>query len=127
MKTMTLGTLLVPPEALPLLIALAGLMLIIGLKKLAAGLGLLAFVCLLAPMLEPIIDEVLSQLPAWVSWAVLAAAVIAIVSALGLGKFIRDILAQMLGTLLADAARFTLMLPFRLLGALFRTITRRRP
>lgn len=126
MKALAIGLTFLPLEALPLLIALAGLSMILGLRRLAGGIGALVLVIALTPALDPIIDATLAELPAWVSWALLAGAVVAVFSALGLGRFMGTVLAHTCGILLADAIRFFFLLPFRGIGFLFRLLTRRQ-
>jgi hypothetical protein len=125
MNAMTLGALFLPQAAVPLLFVIGAMMLIIGLRRLAGALILLSIVCAVAPASEPLFDSLLQALPAWVSWLVLAILAGTVAGALGLGPFLRYLLAHILGTLIADIIRFLWLLPFRAIGLVFRLITRR--
>ena len=125
MKMMTLGAMFLPDEVFPLLLVLSGLMMIIGLRKLAGGLAAFAIFGAMLPIFGPIFDAVFDALPAWVSWLVLGSMVLAILGAIGLGKLLGIALAHTVGILLADAIRFFWLLPFRAIGFVFRLIVGR--
>lgn len=60
---------LLPDEALPLVVMAAGLMMILGCRQTA--LSILGMV-LLFPMLAPLVEALLGELPPWVSLVILA-------------------------------------------------------
>lgn len=105
--------LLLPEELLPLLLAGAGLCLILGLRKLAISL---ATVAITAPFIGVIVGAVLELLPWYVVIAVMAFAVLSMLRAasnLMLGRAATD---HVVGDLAADVVRFVIKLPFRVVG-----------
>lgn len=111
--------LLIPDEALVLVIAAIGLGLILRLisgRTAAAVLGMLVLLLVLAPAAEVLF----ASLPSWVGILILVAIA---------GSLLRLFLALFLGTraaahtvgiLAADAIRFAVLLPFRIVGWIFR-------
>lgn len=67
---MPLAALFLPAAASPLVLVLSGLMLTIGLRKLAGRLAALAILVPMFPIFEPMFDAVLDALPFWLSWLV---------------------------------------------------------
>lgn len=120
----TIPSLLLPQEAmealLPVLLVLAGLLTIVGLKQLAGTLILFVFAIAFLPVFEPFIEAIVAVLP---DWAVILLVVgfglvlLRALAALFLGANAAD---QMVGTLAADMVRFFLLLPFRGFRALLR-------
>lgn len=108
---------LVPEEAAPLLFVVAGLCLVIGLKRwavilFAAGAGAVV----LPPMLAPLIDE----LPAWVAVGallLLGFALLRAIAVLLLGKIAAN---HMVGIMAASIVMALFRLPFSMLRWLFR-------
>ena len=125
MKAISLGAMLLPPEAMAILLILAGLLLVLGMRRIAGILALLAIVGAMMPALAPILDAALEELPVWVSLLLLAGFVVFVLQALGLSKFAREALAHATGILLADLIRLVFSLPFRAVAFLFRVLTGR--
>jgi hypothetical protein len=100
-----------PDEALPLLIVGVGLALMLGLISGRAALGLLGLL-LLSPLLAPLIEELLGELPPWISLIILAFLALALfrgLAALILGQRAADAMA---GNLAADLVRLMVRLLF---------------
>jgi hypothetical protein len=112
----TLFWVVLPDEALILLIAAAGLLLILGFRGLAGSLLAMA---VLLPMLAPFVEALMSELPLWVAVGILLVIGLAILRAfasLFLGRRAAD---HMVGILAADVVRLLvlgLLWPFRMLG-----------
>ncbi len=105
--------LVLPEELLPLLLAGAGLCLILGLRTLAISL---AAVAITAPFVSVIAGAVLELLPWYAVIAVMVFAVLSMVRAasnLMLGRAATD---HVVGDLAADVVRFVIKLPFRVVG-----------
>lgn len=117
------GLLLV--SALQLSVVVAGFCLMLGLRRLAGRLLLLALLCALAPTFAPWVKTTLAELPSWVTWRLVVGMAMALLSILGLRRFLTDVFAQTLGILLAETIRFLLLLPFRAIGAVFHLLLRR--
>ena len=115
-----------PDEAMPLIIALIGLGLMVGLLRLRSAGQLLGGLVLML-LLTPFIESFVSSLPPWVNllllvwigWAMIQAAIRFILGPMAAG--------HMVGILAADVVRFgfravffVLALPFRALGWLLR-------
>lgn len=115
------GTLwmLMPDEALPLVIAGVGLALMLGLVSGRAALGIVLGLVVLPPLLAPLVEAVMGGLPPWVSLVILAFFGLAIIrglAALLIGSRAAD---TMVGSLAADLVRFVvaiLLLPLRVVG-----------
>jgi len=115
---------LLPDEALPLVIMIAGLMMILGFRQVAFSiLG----VVLLFPILAPFVEALLGELPPWVSLVILAFVGLAILrglAALLIGQRAAD---TMVGSLAADVVRIIvgiLFFPLRVAWWAFRLIGR---
>ncbi len=119
---------LVPDEALPLLVMGVGLALVLGLLNGRAALGLLGFL-LLVPLLALFVETVLGELPPWVSLVLLAFLVLSLLRglfALLLGSRAAD---TMVGSLAADLVRLVvrlLLLPLRMVRGAFRLVNQGR-
>lgn len=116
----TIPSLLVSQEALLPLLVLAGILTMIGLKRLASGLILFVLGMAFLPMFEPFIEAIVEVLPDWAVILIIVGfglVLLRALAALFLGANAAD---QMAGTLAADLVRFFLLLPFR--G--FRTLLR---
>jgi hypothetical protein len=105
-----------PHEALPLLIVGVGLAMILGLLRGRAVLGLLALL-LLMPVMGPIGETLLAQLPPWVAWLLGAGLVLTLLRRLAAFLIGARAADTMVGTLAADLVRLAvrlLCLPLRL-------------
>lgn len=114
----TLFWLAVPDQALPILVVVSIVMILFGFGR--AGVGLL-ITTLLMPILSPIVETLMSELPPWVSLVVLiviALAVLRGILSVLIGKGAAD---HAIGTLAADVIRITvialLFLPIRVVRA----------
>ena len=107
---------LLPSDYAVLLFMAAGFALIVQAKQLAAGLALAGCGMIILPALSA---PFLAILPGWVRW------VIAVIVGLSIARSVlrasvgRATSDHVVGTLAADAIRFCLLLPFRLIGVLF--------
>jgi hypothetical protein len=117
--------LLVPVEAAPLLMVLAGLALTVGARVWAGGLLAFALALVVLPiLLEPLFE----QLPAGLLWLVML--VLGLGLALALFRGLSTSLigeratSHMLGELAADFVRGCLRVPFRATGWLLRLMWR---
>ncbi len=120
MKPVAITPLFVPDEALLPLLVIAGILTIVGLKRLASGLVLFVLAIAFTPVLEPFIEALIAALPGWAVVTILVGlgfALLRVFVALVFGKGVSD---QMLGTLLADVVRVLVLLPFRGFRALLR-------
>jgi hypothetical protein len=122
MRWSALWTLL-PDEALPLLIMVAGLMMVIGFRR--AGLSLLGL-ALLTPILAPVIEALIAELPPWLSLVILILVGLSILrglSVLLIGPRATD---QVVGSLVADIVRpvVNMLFFFLLVGGVLFLITR---
>jgi hypothetical protein len=110
---------LIPDEALILVVAGVGLALMLRLisgRTAISVLGMLALSLLLAPVVETLF----ASLPAWVGILILMAIIgslIRLFLAIFLGS---QGAAHTLGILAANAIRFLILLPFRIIGWIFR-------
>jgi hypothetical protein len=117
---------LLPDEALPLLLVGAAVAVMLGLLRPRALVGLLGL-CLLLPVIGAGLEVLLGQLPAWVSLLVLVGLGLALLrglAALLIGTRAAD---TMVGTLAADVVRLVVMavfgLPIRLARWAIRLVT----
>ncbi|MGH8584601.1 MAG: hypothetical protein ACREWG_17915 [Gammaproteobacteria bacterium] len=120
MKPLAIAPLFVPDEALLPLLAIAGVLMILGLKRFAGIVVLFVLTMALSPMLEPFLGALIAALPGWTLVVFLVGLGFALLRAcvgLVFGKGVAD---QMLGTLLADVVRVLVLLPFRGFRALLR-------
>lgn len=122
MRWSALWTLL-PDEALPLVIMVAGLMMVIGFRR--AGLSLLGL-ALLTPILAPFVEALIAELPPWVSLIILILVGFSLLrglSVLLIGPRATD---HMVGSLAADIVRpvASLLFFFLLVGGALFLITR---
>lgn len=110
---------LLPDAALPLLLAVAGLLLILGFRR--AALGIVPFV-LLTPIIAPVVESVLAELPPWASLLILAVVGLGLlqgVAALFLGP---RAAAHMTGILAAHFVLACLLFPFRVVRWISRVV-----
>lgn len=120
-----LPSLLVPPEALLLLLVTAGILMIVGLKRQASGLILFVLSMAFLPVFEPLIGAVTAAIPNWLLALILLAiafAVVRAVSTLFLGKGASD---HLMGTMAANMIKFSFFFPFRVCAALLRFLIKR--
>jgi len=112
----TLASFAVPEAAYLLLLAFAGILIIIGLRRMAFSLMAFVFLSILLP---PIVAPLLAQLPDWLVWLLLA------FLGLSLLRFILSpgVWASMVGTLLANLLTALVVglirVPLRLVRAIF--------
>lgn len=127
MKSLTIASMLLPLESLLLpLLVLAGLFLIVGMRKLGLSLITLVLFVAFSPILEGIVEAVLDSLPVWVSWLMLAAFVF-ILLGIGIELLIgRRAVDHVKGELALSVLKWTVLLPFRLTGMIFRLLFGRR-
>lgn len=113
--------LFVPPELAALLIAGAGLAMILGARALAGSLFGVAMALVFLPvLLAPLFDA----LPAWLLIGLLVFFSLGLIRAMSnvlIGKNSTD---HMVGILAADAARFAVLAPFRLIAWVIRALLR---
>jgi hypothetical protein len=115
---------LLPDAALPLLFVGGCLALMFGLIRGRALFGILGLLLVL-PVLGPVTEAVMQQLPPWLSLVILAFFCLAILrglAALVLGQRAAD---TMVGNLAADLVRLVvtiLILPLRIVRAAFRVL-----
>jgi hypothetical protein len=113
---------LIPDEAIPVIVIIVGLLLILGLVRPRAAFGILGLLLLL-PLLSPLIEALFEALPPWISFLVLAWVGLAILRGLAtlfLGRGASD---EMVGTLAAHLVIAVLLLPVRILRWAFRLVT----
>lgn len=118
----TLFWLFLPDEALLLVMMAAGLLLMLGFRRVAGGLLATA---LLLPLLSPFVEALMSGLPAWVSLVILVVLGLTIFRALASLFLGRRAAAHMVGILAADVVRFLvrcLFWPVRVLGRACRAV-----
>lgn len=119
---------LIPDEFLVLVIALAGLGVMVGLVRIRAVGSLLGGIVLMV-LLTPFIESIMASLPWWLILLLLVGLGWTLI--LGFFRFVlgRGAADEMIGTLAADVVRavlrgafFTLLSPFRIIGLLFRRV-----
>ena len=106
MNLLSLGSALLPDAVIPsfsvLLITLAGLLIVVGLRKVALSLMGVAVIALVSPVVfAPLIDAVITALPIWLL-VLLALGIFLALTA----RFWRAVLVQAFGRLLADFIRW---------------------
>ena len=119
MKGMTMALFALPAEMAIFPFLIAALLLILGMREHAKKLYALAFLVALAPLFEPLLDALLRNIPIWILVAFLFWFLLSF-------RFVREVLTRALGHLLAEAIKFLLFLPFRIIGLVIRTVVRRR-
>lgn len=103
-----------------LLLTLAGVLMIVGMRKTSLALIGVTVMSLVLPVFDPVIDSALGMLPDWAFWALL------VLFGLGLLRWGAEALMgkeavnQAMGNLLSDTIKGLLAVPFRVLGWLFR-------
>jgi hypothetical protein len=110
---------LLPDEFMPLAIAGIGLALILGFIGLRKAATLIGGICLLL-ISAPFFDALFDALPGWLfllMLPILAIMVIRWLVRLVIGERAAD---HLVGSLAADVCRAVFLLPFRVLGLLFR-------
>ncbi|MCZ2156412.1 MAG: hypothetical protein LC114_21325 [Bryobacterales bacterium] len=119
---------LLPGEFLVLVIALAGLGVMVGLVRIRAVGSLLGGIVLML-LLTPFIESFMASLPWWINLLVLVGLGWMLIQ--GFFRFVlgRGAADEMIGTLAADVVRavlrgafFTLLSPFRIIGWLLRRV-----
>lgn len=120
MKPLAIAPLFVPDEALLPLLVIAGILTIMGLKRLAGGLVLFVLAIAFSPVFQPFIEALIAVLPGWVVVVILIGLGFALLRACVALIFGTGVSDQMLGTLLADLVRVLILLPFRGFRALLR-------
>lgn len=104
-----------PAEFLPLLIAAAGIAMIVGARGLAASLGAAAAAIAVLPAL---LAPLFAQLPGWMLMAVLAIAVLGLMGGAMKAMLGKEAWGNMVGILAADAVRALFVGGFKLTAAL---------
>jgi hypothetical protein len=110
---------LLPDEFMPLAIAGIGLALILGIIGLRKAASLIGGICLLL-VTAPFFDALFDGLPTWLFLLTLPVLLVLVIRWL-----VRMVIGQraadhLVGTLAADLIRAIILLPFRILGLLFR-------
>ncbi len=108
---------LVPSEMYVLLIAVAGLLIVIGAKKFA---GTIVLVVLAGIFLPVIAGPIFDAMPAWMLIlviGVMATSLLRQIISLVIGKRATD---EMVGILVADLVRLAVVFPFRVIGSVWR-------
>lgn len=116
-----------PPEVLvsiyTLLLTVAGLLMIVGMRRTSLALIGVTMISMILPVFDPVFDSALSLLPDWAFW------LLVIVFGLGALRWAAEALVgkeatnQAVGNLLSDAVKGLLLLPFRAVGWLFQAGT----
>jgi hypothetical protein len=108
---------LLPPELIPLMVVGGGLMMVIGLRKIAIMLFTLSGVMIVAPI---ILEPILMELPSWALtlimiyfWISIAAMLIAML----IGARAWD---EAKGHMAANVLTWLFLAPFRVVGLIFR-------
>jgi hypothetical protein len=110
---------LIPDEALILVVAGVGLALMLRLISGRTALSVLGML-VLSLLLAPFVETLLASLPSWVGILILLAIIGSLIR-LFLGMFLGSQAAShTIGILAADAIRFLIFLPFRIVGWIFR-------
>lgn len=104
-----------PAEFLPLLIAAAGIAMIVGARGLAASLGAAAAAIAVLPAL---LAPLFAQLPGWMLMAVLAIAVLGLMGGAMKAMLGKEAWGNMVGILAADVVRALFVGGFKLTAAL---------
>jgi hypothetical protein len=124
MSWTTLLWALLPDDAFPLVILLAALLFLIGLRRTACGL---LAVALLVPILGPFVEALMAGIPPWVSLLILVVFIVMLLQFLATAVLGHQAAAHMVGILAADMVRFALrcvFLPLRWLLTLCRALVR---
>ena len=111
MKTLSLASLFMPQSFLLPLLTLAGLLLVFGLRNRAGSLVALVLIAAFAPLFEPVFDGLFSTMPWWLS-VVLVGGLLFLIA----GRFVRDVLAHVLGDLIASSVKFIFSSPLRMMS-----------
>ena len=114
---------LLPDEALPLIIMVAGLMMVIGFRRI--GLSLLSL-ALLTPILAPFVEALIAELPPWVSLVILILVGLSILKGLSVLLIGPRATDHMVGSLVAATVRpvVSILFFFLLVGGALFLITR---
>lgn len=113
MKALGLALFFAPDSLLAPLLALSGLFLIIGLRKLAWSLAALVLVSAISPMFEPVFAELFAALPWWFPLLLLGGLVVAFA-----GRALRDIFVNVASDLIASSIKWLVQSPRVLLSLL---------
>lgn len=103
-----------------LLLTLAGVLMIVGMRKTSLALIGMTVMSMILPVFDPMFDSAFELLPDWAFW------LLVIVFGLGILRWAaevfigKDATNQAVGNLLSDAFKGLLALPFRAIGWLFR-------
>ena len=100
MKTLGQASLFMPQTFLLPLLALAGLFMMFGLRKIAGTLFVTGLVTAFSPMLEPMFDAIFSAMPPWFLLVSIARQLLLLA-----GRFMRDLLVHVLGELIANSIK----------------------
>jgi hypothetical protein len=108
-----------PDEFLVLAIAGLGVGVIVGLVKGRAAMAFLGMVVLVI-VLSPFVEGLVASLPGWMTLLLLVFIGFGLVRALAGMVLGRGAANEMTGSLAASAVRWVFLLPFRLVGFVFR-------
>jgi hypothetical protein len=115
--------LLVPQELVVFMIVGAGLAMIVGARRFAAGLLGAAFAVIFLPVLLAPLFDLLSGWLLVILLVFFAMGMLRTLFEMTIGRQSTD---HMVGTLAADVVRSMLLAPFRMIGWLFRLLLRRQ-
>lgn len=106
MNTFGIAALFMPIEAVLPLLVLAGLLIIVGLRRMAGAIISLVLLLAFSPMLEPVFEGLFSVLPIWAAPLLLVAAVFSL-----FGKAMRQIAVHVAGDLISSLVKTLLLTP----------------
>lgn len=115
-------TMFLPPETYILLVVAAGFALILGARRIAAFLLVMVVASIFLPV---VIEPLLDAMPLWLLL------IVGILAGLAMLRGIMELLVgkastdHVVGELIADSIKWSLMLPFRLIGWVLRLVLRR--
>lgn len=104
-----------------LMIVISGILIMVGLRKLALSLLGVTLVTMFMPAMDPIFDSIFTSLPDWLFWGLV------VLFGLGLLRWLlesllgKEAVSHGMGILIADAVKGILGAPFRLIGWLYGT------
>lgn len=110
MKTFTLASLFLPESTLLPILTLAGLFLVMGLRKLAWSMITFVLFMAFSPAFDPLVEALFASMPWWFSLAFIAGLVLMFA-----GRFMRDVLVHVVGDLISSAMKAILTSPVALL------------
>lgn len=118
MNTFGIAALFMPTEAVLPLLVLAGILIIVGLKRAAAAIISLVLLLAFSPMLEPVFESLFSALPIWAAPLLLVAVVFAL-----FGGVLRQTAVHVAGDLISSLLKTLLLTPALLALLIFSAIS----